>query len=143
MQISIRQGGTEDWAYNCVQDVFVDVWNRKNSLVLTASIQAYLRKAVVYKTIDFIRSKKHTFTPIDQIDVPTSASITDSIEAEELRLKIHSLIDELPTRCRLIFVLSRFEHLSHKEISQELDISTKTIENQITKALKHLRKGLQ
>jgi RNA polymerase sigma-70 factor (ECF subfamily) len=66
-------------------------------------------------------------------------SATEQMEADELQEQINQAIDGLPERCRMIFLLSRFEDMSYKEIAQKLDISVKTVENQISKALKVLR----
>ena len=66
----------------------------------------------------------------------------EKLEAAELQSVIDQAVDQLPERCRLVFVLSRFEQMSHKEIANQLDISPKTVENQITKALKILRETL-
>ncbi|MFM8488490.1 MAG: sigma-70 family RNA polymerase sigma factor, partial [Bacteroidota bacterium] len=62
---------------------------------------------------------------------------------EELESRLHDAIGKLPERCRAVFALSRFEDLSHKEIAERLGISVKTIENQITKAMKLLRESLR
>ncbi|MBK6932798.1 MAG: sigma-70 family RNA polymerase sigma factor [Saprospirales bacterium] len=58
------------------------------------------------------------------------------------KLALHQAISQLPEKCRLVFSLSRFEHLSHREISTRLGISVKTIENQITKAMRLLREAM-
>ena len=60
-----------------------------------------------------------------------------------MQSRINQAIDKLPAKCKAIFILSRFDNLSHKEIAKKLDISTKTIENQITKALKIVRKAVE
>jgi RNA polymerase sigma-70 factor (ECF subfamily) len=80
----------------------------------------------------------------DETALPFDMSSTEAdagqlLEVDELKADIAQAIDELPERCRLIFGLSRFELLSNKEIAQQLDISIKTVENQMTKALKLLR----
>jgi len=128
-------------ARDIVQDVFVDVWQRKEQINLSNSIQAYLRKAVVFKTIDHLRKKKKYNEPIDDLEI--AMPVIDSIEIKELSILLDNAVEALPPRCRQIFVLSRYEKLSHKEIATELNISKKTIENQITKALKHLYKIVQ
>ena len=64
------------------------------------------------------------------------------LAADNLQQEIDAAIDNLPERCRLVFVLSRFEELSYRQISEQLGISMKTVENQISKALKSLRIAL-
>jgi RNA polymerase sigma-70 factor (ECF subfamily) len=65
-----------------------------------------------------------------------------ALEVEELAQQIDQAIDQLPERCRLVFLLSRYEDLTYREIAEKLDIKEKTVENQIVKALKLLRKYL-
>ena len=65
------------------------------------------------------------------------------LEADDLQKLINDSIDLLPTKCKLVFTLSRFEEMSYQEIANELNISIKTVENQISKALKFLRKALR
>jgi len=132
-------------AKDIVQDVFFHLWEKRSSWEII-DIKSYLRRAVYNKSIDVIRKKKRKggwTEEITDIDHPQeSSNIMENIEANELQEKINKAIDSLPDRCRTIFCLSRFENLSHKEIASQLDISVKTIENQITKALKIMRKHI-
>lgn len=139
VQIAFKQCGNKQIAHDSAQDVFVNLWKRKNEITLQSGIQAYLRRAVVYKTIDYIRAKKVNFNNIDDFEIGKSAPIEDKLITDELSVAIQEAMDTLPERCRIIFALSRYEQLTHQEISQQLNISKKTIENQITKALKHIR----
>jgi len=106
-------------------------------------MKPYLRRSVYNKSIDEIRRKSRQggwTAEINDIDHPKEpSSVVEDLEATELQVKINEVIASLPDRCRTIFCLSRLENLSHKEIASQLDISTKTIENQITKALKIMR----
>lgn len=127
------------------QDVFCDLWRKRETLKITTSLKAYLRKTAVNKTLNHIRKKK-IVTQSDDSDVILNIEATssiDTLEYVELQDFINNVIDELPTKCRIVFMLSRFEEYSYKEISAELGISTKTVENQISKALKKLRKALK
>ncbi len=138
VQISMKQCGDESIGKDASQDVFVDLWKRKEQIDLSHSIQAYLRKAVVFKTIDYIRKKKNKVHFLDPTDLSIPVYSQDSLEYNDLTSIINKAVESLPPRCRQIFILSRHEQMSHKEIATELNISTKTIENQITRALKHL-----
>ncbi|MEO0731220.1 MAG: sigma-70 family RNA polymerase sigma factor, partial [Bacteroidota bacterium] len=64
------------------------------------------------------------------------------LETSELRQRIHRAIDRLPERCRLVFTMSKLEDMSHRDIADSLDISTKTVENQMTRAYRFLREWL-
>ncbi len=127
-------------AKDFAQEIFCDLWNKRKTVKITNSLNAYLSRAMRNKAIDYIRSQRLNFDEGNavksmQIDVdPTSFS--------ELQELIQATVNSLPERCKVVFNLSRTEGLSHKEIASKLGISTKTIENQITKALKALRTNI-
>ena len=136
--------GDSTLAEDLAQEVFVEVWKRRGSLDVNLSLRGYLRRIAVNKTLNHIRSKKMNFEEEDAIlQVPSTENSTQKIlEAEDLQKVINDSIDSLPNKCRVVFGLSRFEELSYKEISSELGISIKTVENQISKALKLVRKAV-
>ena len=118
---------------------------KRASLNVKGELKPYLRRAVVNRAIDVWRSKKSsgTWEEVSEITQASGeASVQQQLEGAELQQAINVAIDSLPERCRQVFALSRFENLSHKEISQQLDISVKTIENQMTKALRIIRVAL-
>lgn len=131
-------------AKDMAQDAFVELWNRRESLNINTGLKAYLRQAVVNKCLNYLkREKRIDFSePTALPETPEAPLATQNLEADETKKAIQKAIDTLPDRCRIIFCMSRFEEKSHKEIAAELDISTKTIENQITRALKVLRAAL-
>lgn len=131
-------------AKDIAQDAFVELWNRRDTLEITTGLKAYLRRAVVNKCLNYIkREKRIDFSePALLPETPTQLGAVEDLEAADLQKTIQTAIDTLPERCRLIFCMSRFDEKSHKEIASELNISTKTIENQITRALKTLRAAI-
>ena len=132
-------------ARDIVQEVFFDFWKKREQHNINISLKAYLRRSVVNRSIDYLRSKKRigSSEEITDYNQPSdNASIQDIMETNDLQTALQAAIDGLPERCREVFSLSRFEDMSHKEIAAKLDISVKTIENQMTKALKILRKVL-
>ncbi len=132
-------------AEDLAQDVFCDLWRKRDHLVINTSLKAYLRKTAVNKTLNHIRKKKIATTNDDCEALLRIASnhYSETLEYTELQDYINAAIDQLPKKCRVIFMLSRFEEYSYKQIAAELDISTKTVENQISKALKKLRKAMK
>ena len=126
------------------QEVFYEFWRKRQHLQINTSLKAYLRRAARNKALNYIRDQKIKFEGEEKQPVLISKSpgINQQLEAEELQVIINKAIDALPERCRVIFVLSRFEDLSYREIATELGISMKTVENQISKALKLLRASL-
>jgi RNA polymerase sigma-70 factor (ECF subfamily) len=131
-------------AEDLAQEVFFEMWRRKDQLNLT-SIQAYLRRAALNRTLNYLRDRKMKWED-DRVlpDLPSAETPThQAMETHELEDMIRQSIDRLPEKCRLVFLLSRFEELSYQEIAERLGISVKTVENQIGKALKYLRTALQ
>lgn len=135
-----EQSTSEDLA----QDVFYELWRRKDSLQITTSLGAYLRRAAVNKALNVLRGRKIRLEEDDQLgQVPSAeADAQRMLEAEELQQLLSDSVASLPEKCRVIFVLSRFEHMSYGEIAAQLQIAPKTVENQISKALRLLRQAL-
>ena len=131
-------------AEDLAQDVFFEFWKKREQVSITTSAKAYLKRAAINKTLNYIRDQKIRFTDEEELPaLPTdSLSSQQKLENSELETLIREAIDRLPERCRLVFMLSRFEELSYQEIAEQLNISVKTVENQISKALKFLRQAL-
>ncbi len=135
-----------DIAEEIVQDVFVSIWNRRIELNIETSLNAYLLSSVKYSCYNHLRKKNLTIVDTDLTKESfTEQFISDTkadsqITQEELQQIIQNGIHELPEKCQQIFSLSREIGLSNKEIATELDISIKTVENQMTIALQKLRK---
>lgn len=123
-------------------EVFTHIWDKREGLGDLDNPKAYLFKSVYHKAMEKIRAKKLVIVALEgeKIVVPDyKEEIADDYLLKE---KIFQSIRQLPTQCRVIFVKSKIEGMSHKEIAQEMQIAVKTIENQITKAFKLIRKQL-
>lgn len=130
-------------AEDLAQDIFFDLWKRKGRFQFTGSIKAYLRRSAINKSMNFLRDQKpEAFSESPENEIYAPIQIDPSLADQELQQQIDAAIDQLPERCRIIFVLSRFDDLTYKEIGQLLDIAPKTVENQIVKALRLLRQSL-
>jgi len=136
----------EETCKDIAQDVFVELWNKRASLDIHTSLRAYLRRAAINRALNFIKSNRRTVLEdtADWEDAADTAAhdIGRKKEQEHLETALHQAIDRLPEKCRIVFALSRFERLSHREIADQLGISVKTIENQITKAMRLLREAM-
>lgn len=130
----------EATAMDIVQDVFVWLWEHRDHVVLT-TLRGYLVMAVRYKVANYIRHRKVRAAFVTANTLPEPAENTEelALELKELKNIIAIFTQQLPERCREVFQLSREEHLSNREIALQLNISEKTVENQITLALKKLR----
>lgn len=140
---SVRLCGDAGIAEDVVQNVFVR-FHESDGLTRVDHPTAYLRRAVVTRTINAIRDRRRLDFPgeeavwsaAEQAAEPASQHLADRAE------RLHAAIARLPERARLILRLSRFEGYSHKEIANQLEISPKTVENQVARALKLLRRYL-
>jgi len=132
-------------AEEMVQQVFFKLWERAETLSLTGSIAAYLYRAVHNESLNYLKHQKVKSS--HQLHVAHSMKnqadhIGGKLAGKELEAKYKSALNELPEQCRTIFQLSRFEEMKYREIADKLDISVKTVENQMGKALKILRSKL-
>jgi RNA polymerase sigma-70 factor, ECF subfamily len=129
-----------------VQDVFVRFWEKRQNIEIENSVRFYLFRTVYNQCMNLLKHKK-----IERIYRQQNVIRSDNLYEEqwnlfnetELRNILDQVISKLPARCRAVFELSRFENLKNKEIAEKLGITEKTVENQITKALKVLRKELK
>ena len=125
-----------------VQDIFVQLWVKRENQQID-SLQNYLHSAVRYQVFKVIKSGHVHQELWDDIQQITDRNETeDWIHERELSQLFDKAIDELPPKCRQVFIMSRKEHLTIKEIAEKLGITTKTVENHLTYALKQLRSTL-
>mgnify|MGYP001804222487 CR=1 FL=1 len=125
-----------------VQDVFVKLWERRSCLKPVTKLFSYLVICVRNRCYNYIRDEKVEQKYVShQLQQYRHEIFNESYDQydEVLIGKLHQAIDQMPEKCKEVFKLSRFEGLSHKQIAEHLSISTKTIENHITKAMKILR----
>ncbi|MCJ8209023.1 RNA polymerase sigma-70 factor [Mucilaginibacter sp. RS28] len=124
-----------------VQELFIDLWVKRHQLKIN-SLEWYLKVAIKNRVLMYLRTKRA------ELDISAIELLAEKYGADSqlLRNDINRVLDEnvasLPEKCRQIFKLSRTQYLSNKEIASMLNISVKTVENQITIALRHLRAGL-
>ena len=131
----------EDDAREVVHKVFINLWEKREKIDLSASLKSYLFTSVHNRSLNVIRDRKK-FSSEEVPEVPGEWDVSAQIESMELEEKIMETIESLPERCRQIFELNRFDGLKYSEIATKLDISVKTVENQMSKALKILREKL-
>jgi len=130
-------------AEEIVDDVFFNLWRNRKKIQITSSFQAYLLTSVRNKSLDNLRKVKHEKNTV--LESAGSIACRQSIAHEklifeELTVHIEAAVDRLPKQCRIIFLMSREQDLKYKEIARALNISVKTVDTQMGRALKHLRK---
>jgi RNA polymerase sigma-70 factor, ECF subfamily len=129
-------------AEEIVQEQFIVLWEKKDVIDIHTSINSYLYKSVKNKSIDYLKSKyaKQKFDEVnDQIPIADSQNPLLLVEEKDTFKILDSAIKQLPEKCYAVFTLSRFGGYSNKEIADELNISIKTVENQVTIALKKIK----
>jgi RNA polymerase sigma-70 factor, ECF subfamily len=135
-----------DAAEEIIQELFFQIWQKKEDLDITTSLKSYLFRAAHNSSLNYIKHKNIQLkykeqTIAEQQDFSYVQS--GSSEINELQNKIRQAIDKLPQERRKVFVMNRYDELSYKEVAEKLNISVKTVENQIGKALKFLREELK
>lgn len=125
-----------------VQEMMIKFYVKRKKINIKSSLKNYLFTSCHNQFLEHLRKKKIKFDDLDAIKWEVIASSVNPQEhlKEDKLMKLHQLIDELPPRCKEIFLKSKLEQIKYKDIAAELDISIKTVENQMSKALKHLRK---
>ncbi len=132
-------------AEEIVQDLFFKLWIKRDSLILRTSLQSYLFKAVKNHSLNYLNQlkiqEKHRQYVGFQVNDPFVAS--DQLEESDLTILIQGAILKLPDKRREVFELSRHEGLKYSQIAEKLNISVKTVEAQMSKALEQLRNVLK
>ena len=126
-----------------VQDVFIKLWERRDSISLTTALSNYLYTAVKYKVFDLYREQLVHDKFMQAVHPDKDNSTIELIFLNDLKAHIEVLVEGLPDKCRSVYRLSRVEHKSNKEIALLLNISEKTVEGHLTKALSKLKLELQ
>lgn len=132
-------------AEEIVQNVFFRIWEKKEQLQIDDSLKSYLYRSVHNESLNHIKHLKVKTSFQLQYSGNMESSNQDASNqmiAAELETKIQKAISELPQQCRIIFQMSRFEQLKYQQIADQLNISIKTVENQMGKALKVMRSKL-
>ena len=133
-------------AEDLVQEVFARFWHRRDRLQVHTSLGAYLHRMTVNEAISYLRKQKKWQTeeldPARESGSVVAPSGEEQLAASDLQQQIDRALQRLPLRCRTVFLLSRKDRLSYKEIAEQLEISVKTVENQMGKALRIMREEL-
>ena len=131
-----------DQAEEIVQEMFFSFWQKKEKLSINTSLEAYLFRSVRNSCLNYLKHLKvreeHRMATSDEIR-KREQEVHDNVVVLELQERIEHVIDQLPPERKKIFKMSRYDELKYKEIAEKLNLSIKTVEAQMGKALKYLR----
>lgn len=128
-----------------VQDIFFNLWAKKDELEIKSSIKSYLYQSTRNRCLNALKHievRENYKVLNERVRFENEQVENDVMVESELKEKISTAIEQLPTERKKIFVMSRYEGLKYKEIAEKLEISAKTVENQMGKALRFLREQL-
>lgn len=135
-----------DEAEEVVQAAFINIWDKRTQIEIQTSMKSYLYRMVRNSCLNVIKhekvKKQHVAHEMFHGEA-THEGVSQSVISSELEARITEAMKVLPEQCRLVFQLSRFEELKYSEIAEQLNISIKTVENQMGKALKIMREQLK
>lgn len=141
-----------DKSKSLAQQAFIKLWLNRDKIEQINGITAFLYTAAKTECLNFLRQEKYRYTyqnnALQNREKLLNQEVLESfrfdrLEYQELEEMIQSALDKLPEKCRQVFLKSRFEYKKNHEIAEELGIALKTVEGNITRALKFLRKELQ
>jgi len=133
-----------DEAEETVQDVMVKLWENRAQIETIQNIKSYLFRSVTNRCLNRIKHEavKQMHRNESLFNSKSETSALQNLEKNELEKSIQNALNHLPEQCRRAFELSRFNEMSYKEIAETMEISIKTVENHIGKALKIMRNEL-
>lgn len=135
-----------DESEEVVQNMFYNLWNKREAIQINSSVKSYLYRAAHNDCLNKIKHGKIKSVYAEDYKKSADAGFEDAskaLQAKELGKQINEAIASLPEQCGIVFKLSRFENLKYTEIAEQLNISVKTVENHMGKALKIMRERLK
>lgn len=142
---AVRYVKDVETAQEIVQEAFISLWEKRDTIDMAKSVKSYLASSVYNKSLNHIRDNKkfdRDILTFENLLPDATYEQTDRLITTELNEKIKEAVNELPEKCREVFVMSRFQNLKYQEIADKLQISVKTVETQMSKALQHMREKL-
>lgn len=152
LRLTIMKIGDVEESYDLLQDLFIELWEKRESLSITNSLDAYMRNRLWFKIATYFRSKgfkqNHIkkFTeflelqekpPFDQHEV-----MEINLQYEEMINKVNEVITNMPEKMKAVFILSKEEQMSINSIAEKMNLSPKTVKNHLHAALKRIRSEL-
>lgn len=139
--LSKNKQQTED----IVQNVMLKIWKNKEKLNITTSVKSYLYKACYYELVDMYKKNQKELNYIEQIKKNTlDVFIEEDNDFVKNQIqRVRAEIDKLPPKCKEVFILNKIQGLKYKEVAEQLNISIKTVEAQMSKAMYRIKEALE
>jgi RNA polymerase sigma-70 factor (family 1) len=138
--IGVKVTCSKEDAADIVQEVFLSLWRRREEISITSSLGAYLKTSVRYKAIHYIEKNITRRRYLDILTELTEDQFASSpemfLQAKEMQGAVKDAVSRMPPKMQQVYILSRHEYLTHREIAARLDISEETVK-------KHIQHGLQ
>ena len=143
-QFALSLVGDEQVAKDLVQEVFFKLWQNREKVDFGIQIKNYLFKATAHTAYNHLQKSRRTIAFFPELENLLSGQIEKkaNLTEEEIKAQLDAAIEQLPVKCRAIFLMSKREGMKYREIAEYLDLSMKTVENQMGIALRRLRKAL-
>lgn len=139
---TLKKTGNSQEAEDLVQDIFLDLWNKRTQISIHTNLESYLYTAVKYKFYKSVRNKKIVIQSFDGQEMNIGIQ-EDDMEFGEMYEKIQFTVEKLPEKCREVFKLSRYELLSSKEIAQKLSLSPQTVNNRLSMSMSIIKREMK
>lgn len=148
-RLATKKIGDKNEAFDLVQDMFTELWEKRESLHVPNGLEAWLRNRLWFKLSGYFRTKgfreKHANQFMEFMKVEEE-TVIDLLEAQEINVQyeavmevVRKTIDEMPGKMKMVFLMSRDDNNSIKDIAHQLDLSPKTVKNQVYLALTRIR----
>lgn len=135
-----------DSAEEIVQDLFFKLWNERKKITIETSLNGYLFRSVHNRCLHLLEHRKVIEKHEHETIIGQKGStenVMEHVQYNELQSAVAKILERLPERCGKIFCMNRFEGLKYYEIAEKLNVSVKTVEADMGKALKEFRKALR
>jgi len=141
-EFSFHIVGSKELAEEIVADVFANIWLKRKNITITTSLKAFLFKSTKNLTISYMRKNNNNILPLDEVlafQASSNPAPDNKLIYQESVNSIELLLEKIPNKSRIVFKMHRLEKLKYREIAEVLEISQKTVEKHMGKALRIIR----
>ncbi|MFT3948017.1 MAG: RNA polymerase sigma-70 factor [Agriterribacter sp.] len=135
----------KDAAEDILQEVFLSIWKRHSTFSVDGSVQAYLHNAIRYKALSYLQkniTRRDYLSAFQQVSEQLLTGADSPLHLKEIQRVIHNAVEQMPAKMKTTYMLSRHEHISHKEIARKMGVTEQTVKKQIHYALHIIKNSL-